>query len=171
MLPLAVDRHRRGDEHLVDRIALLHDLLEHDGAAERVHGRVALDLVHRLADTDRGSEVDDALDAVERRGDGVVVAHVGDDQLDLRVEVCGALASRVHLRIERVEDAHTVPALEQAIREMGADEPGAAGDQELHRTSIPAGVKAGQPYQPRPAGSPARCPTAAAPRPGARARS
>jgi hypothetical protein len=117
----------------VNRIAPFEHFLEHDGCADRVDGRVALDLVHGLTDADGGGEVDDGVDAVERVANRVVVANVAVDELDVLGEVGRSRGVRMHLRIEAVERAHAMAFGKEAIGEMGADEAGAACDQDVHR--------------------------------------
>ena len=129
---LAVDRHRRGDQHAGEPVAALGDLLQHHGRADRVDRGVALDLVHRLADADGGGEMDDVVDALERRADRVVVAHVADLELDGGIEVAGPGTAGMHLRVEVVERAHAVAAGQQRIAEVGTDESGTAGDEHMH---------------------------------------
>ena len=92
VLPLAVDRHRGGDDQPRRERALRHQLLEEDGGLHRVALGVAGDLVHRLADADRGRQVDDPIHARERAGRGKTVADVADDQLDRIREVGGPVA-------------------------------------------------------------------------------
>ena len=76
--------------------------------------------------------MDDRIHIVQRAANGVAVAHVTGLQLDLRIEVRRASALRMHLRVEVVEDAHVPAVGEKPVGEMRADEPGAAGDQNLH---------------------------------------
>ena len=72
------------------------------------------------------------LDTVQREPHGVAVAHVARLELDLGVEVVGPIASGVDLWIQVVEGAHLVPVGEAPVGEVRADEPCAAGDQNLH---------------------------------------
>ena len=58
--------------------------------------------------------MDDVIDAVERLSHGVVVAHVADAELDVRVEVARPGAAGMHLGIEVVERAHRVTAASSA---------------------------------------------------------
>ena len=76
--------------------------------------------------------MDDGVDPVECAAERVAVADVADDELDVLVEIVGALAGRVDLRVEAVERANLVAAREQPVREVRADEPRAACDQHLH---------------------------------------
>ena len=71
-------------------------------------------------DADRRREVVDGVDAVGARAAPRSVAHVADDQLDVVVQVRGALrVGPVHLRREAVERAHAV-ARGAAARRPGA---------------------------------------------------
>ncbi len=74
--------------------------------------------------------MEDPIDALERRGDVVVAAEVADHQLRRGVEVLRRPAGRMGERVEVVEDPHLLPAGEQRVDEMGADEAGAAGDED-----------------------------------------
>src|SRR5207344_2680240 len=77
----AVDGHRRRDDHLLDPVTYSEDLFKEDRRAERVDRRVALDLVHRLANPNRCREVCDSIDPSELRM-GVQV--LGNALVDLR---------------------------------------------------------------------------------------
>jgi hypothetical protein len=59
-----------------------------------------------LANADLGSEMDDALDALEAMRDDVLVADVPDDQLRLIGKVFWSLAIAVNLLDQAVEYAH-----------------------------------------------------------------
>ena len=52
-------------------------------------------------------------------------------QLGAGIEVVGVL--RMDVGREQVEHAHLVPLVEQRIDDVGADEAGAAGDEDPHR--------------------------------------
>ena len=96
---------------------------------EVVVGDVVGDVAEVDAEPDHRRLVADRRDARRSaRGDDVRVAHVALDQLGARVEVVGPLAVRG--RQQHVEHAHLVPALEQRVDDVGADEPGAAGDED-----------------------------------------
>ena len=75
----------------------------------------------------------EGIHTFQRARDRVVIANVADLQVDRGVEVVRPLAGRVHLRVEVVQRAHLVTLGEEAISEMGADEAGAAGDEDAHR--------------------------------------
>ena len=77
--------------------------------------------------------MDDGIDAVERPPHRLRVAHVADLQLDVGREVLRPPGAAVHLRGEVVERAHAVPAREQLVGEMRADEARAAGDEDRAR--------------------------------------
>ena len=95
----------------------------------------APDVDHRLAVPDHPAEVEHAVDAFERPVDRVTVAEIADHQLGLAAEV-GGRAVGVCERVETVEHAHALAGREQRVDEVGADEPGAAGDEDArhHQT-------------------------------------
>jgi hypothetical protein len=134
VLALAVDRHRRRDDHAGGHRALGHDVLEEASGGHRVELGVARDLVHRLADAHGGGEVDDLLGALEGAHGGLAVADVADDQLDARREV--GLDAAVHLGLEAVEYDHLVAALDERAHQVRADEAGAASDECPHEFLI-----------------------------------
>jgi hypothetical protein len=72
------------------------------------------------------------VDALERAPDGFVVTDVSNLELDGRVEVVRPLPVPVDLPVEVVERPHVVSLREQPVRQVRADEAGAAGDQDLH---------------------------------------
>jgi hypothetical protein len=90
----------------VDPIAPLDHFLEQDGDAERIDRRVALDLVHRLADANSRSQMNHRLDVVQRTAYGGAVANVANDKLDLGIEVGGTFAFGMDLR-SRLSKART----------------------------------------------------------------
>ena len=132
VLPLAVDRHRRGDQQLLDRVAPFEDLLEENRGADCVDRGVPLDLVHRLPDADGGREVNDGVDACQRATDGVAISDVRGDELHLRVEIVRPLFTRMNLRVEGVERANGMSATQQRVREVRPDEPRTASDKNVH---------------------------------------
>ena len=71
------------------------------------------------------------VDSGERAANQHRVADVSHEELDLGVEIRGTRpALPVHLRYERIQRAHTRAAREEQISEMGADESGAARDED-----------------------------------------
>jgi hypothetical protein len=110
-------------------VPLRGDPLEQRRRPDAVLGHVARDLVHRLTDPDLGGEVDDAVDAGEGAIDRVGVENGAVEILGLGVAVAGALT--VHLGLERIEHAHAAPVGNQPVDQVGADEPGSAGDQDV----------------------------------------
>ena len=90
-------------------------------------------LVDRAVDVRLGGEVDDRVAALDRRRDGVAVVDVALDELDaVRRQALEVLAPPGVG--ELVEHAHRVVRVlgEPAAHEVRADEPGAAGDEQLH---------------------------------------
>ena len=73
-------------------------------------------------------QMDDAVDTVESPTHRVCITHVPDDFFHVPRQV-GRPAVGMDSLLERVEDADLVAALQQDIGRVGADEAGAAGDQ------------------------------------------
>ena len=98
-----------------------------------------LDLVHALADTDGGCEMENGVDALERAANGGAIAHVADEQLDVHGEILRAPAVlSVDLRRQAIERAHRVAAREQLVGKMGPYETGSAGNQDSLRRHLPS---------------------------------
>src|SRR3712207_8409116 len=62
-------------------------LFRSDGRPLAVHARVLGDLIHALADADRGREMVDSVNSSQCVLNRLLVAHVADLQLDLRREI------------------------------------------------------------------------------------
>jgi len=74
----------------------------------------------------------DGGDPAEGVPDGISIADVPDEQLDLGREVGRAPALRaVHLRTEDVQDADVVAVGEELVGQMGSDEPCATRDEDV----------------------------------------
>jgi hypothetical protein len=80
--------------------------------------------------------VEDDLGPRRREGgaDEVEVADVGDVEVEPAAHRVRHPAPRRPAQV--VERRHVVAAGEQRVDEMGADEPGAAGDEDAHRRSL-----------------------------------
>ena len=76
-----------------------------------------------------GGEVDDRVAPGGRLGDRLGVADVADDELDADALEVRRVAGVGQL----VEHAHLVAGGQEPLDEVGADEPGPAGDQHAHR--------------------------------------
>ena len=76
----------------------------------------------------------DDLDTAHRPRQGIRIAQIADDQIDVAGHVgeIGAAAAR-----EIVEDAHPGSVGKQSPREMRSDEAEAAGDQGFHTGRYP----------------------------------
>ena len=83
----------------------------------------------------QGRLVEDAIDAFDRCGDGRGVEDVALEELDAVAE---AVQVREPARAEVVEDADAIAAGHQCLGDVGADEAGAAGNEEGSH-----GIKAG----------------------------
>jgi hypothetical protein len=126
---LAVDAGAGGEDEAADGAA--DEGLEEDGGALVVDGGVVGNLIQARAGADEGGEVADGVDADEGLVDGAGVEHVADAQVDLGGEVGGADGvGTVHVRDEGVEDAHAMAAAQELVGQVGADEAGAAGDED-----------------------------------------
>ena len=76
--------------------------------------------------------MEDRVDAAQRSANRRWITDVADDELDLAVEVVGTAAGvAVHLGREVVEHPDPVAVGEELVCEMGADEAGAAGNQDV----------------------------------------
>lgn len=130
---LAVDAHGGGHDDTLD--ALLDDLLEENGRTEVIGPDIAGDLVHRLPDADFGGEMNQAVDALQGARDRLAVAHVADDEFGRARQVRARRA--MHLVDQGIEDSHLVPAVEQFLRHVTADEaPTPSHQDSFHRSSF-----------------------------------
>lgn len=90
-----------------------------------VDGGILGDLIHALADTDTGGEVDDQLDATQGFPDLTRVADVTDEEFGVATEVRGAaVAGTVNLRDQAVKNTYTITVTEKLIGEVRTDETG-----------------------------------------------
>jgi hypothetical protein len=72
-----------------------------------------------LANANLRGEMDDGIDSIERAADLIPVAHVTDQNLDLRVEISRKLTRRaMNLRIEIVENANRVSLTDKLIGDV-----------------------------------------------------
>jgi hypothetical protein len=122
-----VDAHRGGDHEALDR-TLAQCLEQHRGSA-LVDVDVGGDVIHALADADGRREMNDAVDAAQRRPDGIAVAHVADDELGICAQIGRTpRVGTVHLRGQIVENANVVAGCEQNFGNVGSDKARASGD-------------------------------------------
>jgi hypothetical protein len=86
--------------------------------------------------------VDHRIDPLQNLFDDVRVADVAHDQFGVGVQIGGPRPVRMDLGIKVVEDPDPLAVLEQRVADMGADEPGAAGDENTlrHRFILPVVV-------------------------------
>ena len=123
---VAVDRGGRREDDAADALVARRQQdvqrpLDVDGARRQ---RV----LDGAGDGRKRAEVEDELDAAGRVVHALVAPQLALDDLDVvEPDEVAAVAGR-----EVVEHAHLVAALEQAADEIGADEAGAPGDQNLH---------------------------------------
>ena len=69
--------------------------------------------------------MEDAIDVLDRPGHGLTIQEIGLDELDLVAE---GVHIREMARAEVVQNADLVPSLHEGLGNVGANEPGAAGD-------------------------------------------
>ncbi len=74
-----------------------------------------------------------AVHAFQRAVDGLIIAHVRDDQF-CAFDGRGA-ARRMHVGTQRIEHPHLMPAREQFAQHMAADKAGPSGQQNTHAGS------------------------------------
>jgi hypothetical protein len=92
-----------------------------------------VDLIHALADANRSGQVVHHVNTLERALHRPRLAHIADDQFDRGMQVGRASgAGSMDLRRERVQRADLVAAVNQIVSEVGSDEPGATGNQNVH---------------------------------------
>jgi hypothetical protein len=78
----------------------------------------------------------DRLDALYRSPDCVGIADIGGEKLYLVGKIVWPLSALMDLPIEAVDNPDPVPALEKFIREMRADESGAASNENARLTRV-----------------------------------
>ena len=132
----AIDTNGRGDEHFLDVVLVVDEDVEEQCRAARVDVHVAIDLIHALADADRGAEVHDRIGLEHQRLEHRAIANVAADVGRLRVGIRRPRAGAMNLRLEVVEHLHAVLARNQRINEMGSDVTGAAGHEDLTNTHV-----------------------------------
>ena len=121
----AVDAHRGGDD---DAAGFRRDqALEKDGGAEVVGADIARDLVHALAHTHLGGEVEDAVDVLQGLVEQGGVADVAFEELDVWVQIGRGIG--MDLVDQAVYRADLVALGQEFFAEMTADETRAAGDE------------------------------------------
>src|SRR5437763_4578012 len=110
----AIDTHAGGDNQGLDRA--LHQGLEEDSRAERIHPPVLANFIHALPDTDSGGQVKHRIHTTERSAYCVAMAHVTTDQLNVWMQVIRTLTpAAVDLRGEHIQHAYLVVVRQQFI--------------------------------------------------------
>ncbi len=101
----------------------------HGAQQDRRPGVVVVDVVGHVVEVDAEADlrglVGDRVDAAHRIGDGGGIAHVA--RAPLRPGIVDGAG------LPEVEDAHLRARVEQRLDDVGADEAGAAGDEDAHR--------------------------------------
>jgi hypothetical protein len=112
--PLAVDRHRRRNDQLLELFWPLDDLFEQHGSTQIVRLYIPNDLVHRLAYAYLGRLMIDHVDAVQRLGDSLSIANVTPNKLRRRIQVLRNLVP-VYLLNDRIQYPNPMSPLNQRI--------------------------------------------------------
>ena len=95
--------------------------LQQNGRALVVGGDIAVDLIHALADTNLGGQVDDRVHALQRPPDLARVADVADQQFHVR-RAGGGCPARMDLIQQIIQNADLVALRQQGPADMGPDE-------------------------------------------------
>src|SRR5205085_2711009 len=122
-----VNRHRRCNDEFFDLRLARQNCFEQNGRAEIVCAHVSLYLVHRLAHADFGRLMKNYVDSFERTIDDLTIAHITLNEFGAWVNVGRRGIFAVHLRHERIENSHTIFALDNGIDQVRADKAGAPG--------------------------------------------
>ena len=110
-----------------------------------VHVDVVLDLVHGLSDADRAGAVDHAVDLRECACADGPITNIALDELDVSRDAAPD-AIGMHLWVEIVQHSNGVARSGSSFGDVGADETGAAGDENTHGTQAASARRAtGQP--------------------------
>ncbi len=120
-----VDPDRAGVDHAPNVVGARG--LEHVGRAARVDALSERGVGGDLADVSHSGQMRDRVAALGRVGDGLRVGQIADEGVEL--------LRAVVLRRNQVEDARLVARGNHRIDDVGADEAGASGDQDLHADS------------------------------------
>src|SRR5215469_15411072 len=95
------------------------------------------DAVHGVAYPNRSRQMVDGGSILEGPRETVDVAYVLANKLRRRVEEARREACRMNLRVETIDDAHLVPALDQRIDQMRANESGTTNDHDAQVQTLP----------------------------------
>jgi len=74
--------------------------------------------------------VKDDIRLCEKRGHEFDVANITTNQLQVRMEILRPRNITVDLRHECIDDGHVVPASQESVAKMGADESGSTSHQD-----------------------------------------
>src|SRR5690348_15415042 len=126
----AVNGPARGKDDIFDRVATIGEDVEEESGPLDIHPVVSVDLIHRLAGTGLGREVDDRVDIPDRSLPTVANRDIAPDKFNAFGPMKNGVRS-VDLRREVIENSHCVAGTERPAGQMGADESGASSDENL----------------------------------------
>src|SRR5690349_22028285 len=122
---LAIDRHRRSDNQLVELELGIEEHLQEVRGTLGIHRHVMSDFVHRLAHTHGGSQVENDIHIADGIAQALDIPHVATDELNVAGKVIGATAG-VNLRREAVVHANRIAPMQQGVDNMRSDETSAS---------------------------------------------
>ena len=128
---LAIAGLRGCDDEFFNVVFVVDEDVEQVRRASGVDVNVFFNFVLRLSHANGGGFVEDDFNALKGFFQGVVIADVGLDKFGMGVGVIRQFAVGVYLWVQVVKDAYAVPALDEFIGEVGADESHAAGDEDV----------------------------------------
>jgi len=74
--------------------------------------------------------VEDRIDVVQRLLDRAAISHITEHRFDCWVQIARELGKvAVNLLAQVIQDPHVIAPRQQRVGQVGADEPGTAGDQ------------------------------------------
>src|SRR4051812_25514272 len=124
---LAINTHRRCGDDTPHRA--IDQRLKQRSGCEIVAADITLDLVHALADTDLGGEMNDAVDARQGAGEQIGIANIADEKFGLVPDIEFGRRAPMDLLDERIEDANAITASQGFPDHLATDETRAAGDE------------------------------------------
>src|SRR2546425_7249830 len=128
VLSLAINGHRRSDDQLFQLLFRIHDDIEQVGRSYRVDLHVPLNLIHGLADADRRCLVEDDINTCQGPLESSTVSDIPMDKLYFAAEIPrNSLLLSMDLGVQAIKDPHRVTLCEKSIRQVRANEAGAAG--------------------------------------------
>ncbi len=140
----AVDAGRAGVDEVLD--AVVAAAFEQVGEADDVRLHVGVRILQRVAHAGLRGEVDDGVEVAfleqvfHHHAVGDVVLEEAEVGVGLELLQPRELQRRVVVVVEVVDADHFVAALQQDLRDVHADKPGGAGEQDFHCFASKSGV-------------------------------